>query len=115
MDKDRSFTIMLRQLFLMSLSLTVPLILIGASSLVITIVTIIVFATALSGSVLIAYVYRLLHNIILRPGLYIWALIVAISGAQDIITIGFYIVFVCQLKNIIANFIGEIMILSNLK
>lgn len=105
---------LLRQLFLMSLSLTVPLIMIGASFWVITLVTIIIFATALSGKVGIAYIYRVLHNIILRPGLYIWALIVTISGPQDVVAIGFYIVLACQLKNIIANFIGEIILLTSL-
>lgn len=102
-------------LFLMSLSLNIPLILIGASGWTLTLVIIVVFATALSGNTLIAYIYRVLHNIILRPGLYIWALIVAISGPQDIVTIGFYIVFAFQLKNIVGNLIGEVMILSNLK
>ena len=115
MDKNPSLSYLLLQLFLMSLSLTIPLILIGASGWIITLVTIIVFATALSGSVGIAYIYRVLHNIILRPGLYIWALIVAISGEQDIVAIGFYIAFACQLKNIIGNFIGEIMLLRNLR
>lgn len=113
--ENRSFGYMLRQLFLMSLSLCIPLILIGASGWVMTIVTVAVFATALSGNALIAYIYRVLHNIILRPGLYIWALIVTIAGPQDIVAIGFYIVLVCQLKNIVGNLIGELIILSGLK
>ena len=98
----------------MALSLNIPLILIGAPFWILTLVTVVVFATALSGSTLIAYIYRILHNILLRPGLYIWALIVTIAGPQDIVAIGFYIVFACQLMNIISNFIGEIIILSSI-
>lgn len=115
MEQHNSLRYMCLQLFLMSLSLAIPLIIIGASGWIITIATIIVFASALSGSIGIAYIYRVIHNIILRPGLYIWALIVAISGHQDIIAIGFYIIFAFQLKNIIGNFIGEALILSHLK
>lgn len=113
MDNEHSLGYAIRCLFLMALSLAIPLIIIGASGWIISVVSIIVFVTALCGNEGIAYVYRLLHNIILRPGLYIWALISAINGPQDIIAIGFYVVFVFQLWNIIANFVGEIIILSS--
>ena len=111
MDNNNSLGFLLWKLFLMSLSLAIPLIMIGASGWIITLVTIIVFATALSGRVGIAYIYRMLHNILLRPGLYIWALIVTIAGPQDVVAIGFYIVFACQAMNIISNFIGEVIVL----
>lgn len=114
MEENNSFNFMLWKLFLMSLSLAIALIIIGASGWVITLITIIVFATAWSGRTGIAYIYRVLHNVILRPGLYIWALIVTVSGPQDIIAIGFYIALACQAKNIISNFIGEVIILSSL-
>jgi hypothetical protein len=114
MENNPSLSYLLRQLFLMSLSLAIALIMIDVSVWIITLVTIIIFATALSGRVGIAYIYRMLHNILLRPGLYIWALIITITGPQDIVAIGFYIAFVCQAKNIISNFIGEIIILSSL-
>jgi hypothetical protein len=113
MDNNNSFGLMLRKLFFMSLSLCIPLIIIGASGWIITLVTIIVFATALSGNMLIAYIFRVLHNIILRPGLYIWALIVTITGQQDLVAIGFYIAIVLQAKNIIGNFVGELIILCS--
>ena len=114
MQENSSFSFLLWQLFLMSLSLGIALIMIGASGWIITLVTIIIFATALSGRVGIAYLYRIIHNLLLRPGLYIWALIVAITGPQDLVAIGFYIALVCQVKNIIGNFIGEILMLSTL-
>ena len=114
MDENQSFRYLLFQLFLMSLSVAIPLIVIGASGWVITITTIVIFATALSGNSGIAYIYRIIHNILLRPGLYIWALVVAISGPQDIIAIGFYIVIAVQAKNIITNLIGEIILLSSI-
>lgn len=113
MENNHSYGYTMFYLFLMSLSLNIPLILIGAPMWVLTLVIIAVFSSALSGSMAIAYAYRLMHNLILRPGLYIWALIVTIAGPQDIVAIGFYVIFGCQLKNIIENFIGEIIILSN--
>ena len=115
MENNRSFGFTMFYLFLMSLSLNIPLILIGASGWILALVIVVVFATALSGNAGIAYIYRVLHNIVLRPGLYIWALIVIIGGPQDIVAIGFYLVFALQLKNIIFNFIGEILLLMNLK
>lgn len=114
MDNERSYKYALIKLLLMSLSLTVPLIMIGASKWVISIVSLIVFVSALCGNVGIAYAYRILHNIILRPGLYIWALVVSIKGQQDVFSVAFYIIFVCQLKNIVKTFISEIIILSSL-
>jgi hypothetical protein len=115
MEENNSLSFLLWQLFLMSLSLAIALIIIGASGWIITITTIIIFATALSGNVGIAFIYRVIHNIILRPGLYIWALIVTITGPQDLVAIGFYIALVCQAKNIIGNFVGEIIILSSIR
>ena len=114
MEENTSLGFLLRQLLLMSVSVAIPLIMIGAAGWIITLSTIIVFATALSGNVGIAYFYRILHNILIRPGLYIWALIVTIAGPQDIVAIGFYIVLACQVINIIGNFIGEIIMLASL-
>lgn len=111
MDNNRSFGFAMFKLYLMSLSLTIPLIIIGASGWIIALITIAVFASALSGREGIAMIYRQLHNIILRPGLYIWALVVAIKGPQDFFAIGFYIVAALQALNIIRNFIGEILLL----
>ena len=114
MNNDRLSSYAIFKLFLMSLSLTVPLIMIGASGLVILIVTILVFASALCGNVGIAYIFRALYNILLRPGLYIWAFIDAISNQQDFISVCFYVVFALQIINIITNLIGEIIMLISL-
>lgn len=111
MNTDRSFKYALFILFLMSLSLTIPLIFLNAPWWVLSIVTLAVFATALSGSELIALVYRLIHNIVLRPGLYIWALVITINGPQDFLAIAFYIIAGLQALSIIKNFLGEIFIL----
>jgi hypothetical protein len=113
MDNERSYKYALIKLLFMSLSLTVPLIMIGASSLIISLISLIVFVSALCGNVLIAYIYRVLQNIILRPGLYIWALIATIRGPQDFIAICFYIIFALQIINIIKNFIFEIILLCS--
>ena len=114
MNESPSFRYLLWMLFWTSLSLCIPLMLIGAPGWIITIATLIIFSAALCGNAGIAYIYRVIHNIILRPSLYIWALIVTISGPQDIIAIGFYIIFALQLKNIIGNFIGEIILLLSI-
>ena len=114
MDNNPSIGFLLRQLGLASLSLAIPMILIGASGWIITIVTILIFATTLSGNVGIAYIYRAIHNILLRPGLYIWATIVVIGGPQDFVAIGFYVVLAFQIKSIVCNLIGEVIMLSEL-
>lgn len=114
MKNDRSFAWLSLRLLLMSLSINIPLIIIGTPFWVNILAIVAIFATAFSGNAGIAYIYRIIHNILLRPGLYIWALIVTITGPQDLVAIGFYIAFVFQLKNIIGNFIGEILILSSL-
>ena len=114
MNNDRLTGYALFKLFLTSLSLTIPLIMIGASGLVTSIVTILVFASALCGNVGIAYIFRALYNILLRPGLYIWAFIDAISNQQDFFSVCFYIIFALQIINIVANFIGEIIMIISL-
>ena len=78
-----------------------------------TLATIVIFIAGLSGNVLLAYIYRMIYSIFLRPGLYISALIVTIAGPQDIIAIVFYIALGCQIKNIAENFVvGIIMLVS---
>jgi hypothetical protein len=113
MGNENSFNYAMRKLVLKSLSVSIPLIMLDAPFWVIPIVTAVVFVSALCGSVVIAYAYRFLHNIIIRPGLYIWALIVTISGEQDFVAIAFYIVFALQLKNIILSFVCEIYTIVN--
>ena len=114
MEENTSINYLNRHLLLMTLSINIPLIIIGAPFWVNILAIVAIFATAWSGNVGISYIYRAIHNILLRPGLYIWALIVAVTGSQDLVAIGFYIVMICQAKNIIVNFIGEIIILSSL-
>lgn len=95
----------------MSLSLTIPLVVIGAPIWSIVLITVVIFASALSGREGVALLYRLAHNIIIRPGLYIWGLVVAISGPQDFVAISFYIVAALQLWGILKNFIGEVLLI----
>lgn len=114
MENDRSLAWLSGHLLLMSLSLNIPLIIIDTPFWVNILATIVIFATAFSGNTLVAYIYRVIHNVLLRPGLYIWALLVTITGPQDIIAIGFYIATVIQFKNIVGNLIGEIAVLSSI-
>lgn len=111
MNSDRSFSYMLFSLFMMSLSLTVALIIISAPAWVIALVSLSVFASALSGSISLAFTFKALYNILLRPGLYIWALVAAVCGPQDFFAIAFYIIAGLQVWNIIKNFVGEAFIL----
>lgn len=111
MDNNHSFGFAMFTLFLMSLSLTIPLVVINAPIWIIVLITIAVFASALSGNEGIALLYRQFHNIVLRPALYIWALVIAINGPQDFVAIGFYIAAALQIWNIIKNFIGEILLI----
>lgn len=115
MDNERSYKYALIKLLLMSLSLTIPLIMIGASGLIISLISLIVFVSALCGNVVISYIYRAIHNILLRPGLYICALVNTIQGKQDFIAICFYIIFALQIINMIKNFIFEIILLCSKK
>lgn len=112
MDNERSFGYMIWTLLLMSFSLTIALIMIDAPTWVISVVAASVFVSALCGNVVVAYIYRAIYNILLRPGLYIWATIVTIMGEQDWIAIAFYIALALQLVNIIKKFFAEIVLIS---
>ena len=112
-NNNNSPRYILRKLFLMSLSIVFPLILIGTPGWGLTLATIVIFAAELSNNALISYIYRMIHNIFLRPGLYICALIITITGPQDFIAIVFYIALGFQIKNIAENFVvGIIMLVS---
>ena len=97
-------------LFLMNVSLTIPLIMMNTPYWLITVVTLLVFSPALIGS----YTYAALHTFaynILRFVLYVWGLVVTIGGKQDFFAIAFYILTALQAIDIIKKFIGTIMMM----
>lgn len=105
---DNKLKYLLFRLFLMSLSLVFPLIMLEAPIFLIVITPFIVYSPLLFKS--LAYgniVYCLCY--ILRPILYVWGLIVAVQGEQDFFAIAFYILLGLQAIDIVKTFIATIL------
>lgn len=98
---------LLSQLFLMQLSLILPLIMLDAPMLLILAVPLLVFSPLLFNSTPYATIVFCAYDII-RPILYIWALVVTIGGKQDFFAIAFYIIAALQIMSIAKRFIGTI-------
>jgi hypothetical protein len=98
------------KLFLMSLSLTISLIMLNTPLWVITIATLLIFSPFLFGSYTYATFLYCTYDII-RPILYIWALVVTIQGKQDFFAIAFYILAGLQTISIAKRFFGTICII----
>ena len=105
MNTDRAINYGLFMMLLKSLSLSIPLIIIDAPFWVISIVSFVMFLPFIIKSDWTVIAIIALYTILLRPGLYIWALVVAINGPQDIVAIAFYIIAGLQATSIIKNFI----------
>ena len=101
---------MLLLLLPLMLSITLPLIMLDAPIWLITVVDLIILSPMLLWSqtltVIVPYAYY-----IIKPILYVWALVVTILGVQDFFAIAFYILMAIQTPNMIKNFIGTILIL----
>lgn len=101
---------MLRMLLPMMLSITIPLIMLDAPIWLMTIIDLIILSpllfTSASLAVFIPYAYY-----IIRPILYIWALVATILGVQDFVAIAFYIIMVLQLPKMVINFLGSVLML----
>lgn len=93
--------------FLRSLSLTLPLIMLDAPIWVICLATFILFSPLLFGSLLYTGIVYCLYDIV-RPILYIWGLVVTIQGKQDFFAIAFYVLMGLQIVNIIKRFLGTV-------
>lgn len=113
MSEDRAFNYGLFRLFLCSLSLSLPLIIIGTPFWVISVVSLFVFLPMLIPSEWVAVAVIIIYTLLLRPGLYIWALIVAINGPQDFIAIAFYVIAGLQAFGIIKDFMIYILTFVN--
>ena len=95
------------QIFLMSISLTIALVMLNAPFWLISIVTLFLFSPLLFGSLLYASIVYIIYDIV-RPILYIGALVVTIQGKQDFVAIAFYILAALQVINILRRFIGTV-------
>ena len=98
------------QLFLMELSLGIPLIMLDAPLWLILMATFLIFTPMLFGSFTYATILYCSYDVI-RPILYIWALVVTILGVQDLFAIAFYILAGLQALSIVKRFIGTIGII----
>ena len=105
MSEDRSINYGLFMAFLASISLTIPLIVIGVPFWVISAVSLLMFLPYIIPSEWTAIAVIALYTLLLRPGLYIWALVVATSGPQDFVAIAFYIIAGLQAISIVKNFL----------
>ena len=108
MNEDRAINYGLFMAFLASLSLTIPLIIIGTPFWVISVASLVMFLPYFIPSDWIAIAVIALYTLLMRPGLYIWALIVAIGGQQDFVAIAFYVIAGLQAISIIKNFLTYI-------
>lgn len=107
--KEQDYTKkMLKMLLPMVVSVTIPLLILGAPVWLMTIVDLIILSPMLFWSVglsvIVPYAYY-----IARPILYVWALVVAILGVQDFFAIAFYVLMAIQVPSMIINFIGTIL------
>ena len=94
----------------MQLSIGLPLIMLNAPLWLILGATFLVFSPLFFGSLTYATFLFCSYDII-RPILYIWALVVTIGGKQDFIAIAFYVLFALQAISIIKRLIGTIGII----
>ena len=97
------------QLFLMSASLNLPLIMLNAPTWLLFVTIFFIFSPIIFVKDWLIYLVLHLYNIV-RVILYIWAIIVTIQGQQDFVAIAFYIITALQAANIIKNFIFTIWI-----
>lgn len=94
---------------LMYISLAIPLAILPVPIWVALVVPALVYLPIIMFSPTIFGIVQLLYSLLLRPGLYIWALVFTIGGKQDFIAIAFYILFALQLWSIIKNFIHTLL------
>ena len=101
---------MLSILIPMVLSITLPLLMLNTPVWLMVIVDLIILSPMLLCSktltVIVPYAYY-----IIKPILYVWALVVTILGVQDFFAIAFYILMAIQTPRMIRNFIGTILII----
>lgn len=101
---------LLFKLFLMQLSIAIPLIMLNVPSWLSIGATLIVYSPLLFGSMTYAVFLFCAYDII-RPALYIWALVCTIQGNQDSVAIAFYIISGLQAITMLKRLVGTISII----
>lgn len=116
-DINKIFRYLLISSFLRAISLSIPLIMIYVNtdiSLPLTLLSFIPFLQILIHSENFVLFIEFVYNVVLRPVVYIIALITTIQANQDFISIIFYALFALQIINIIKHFLfGLINIFSS--
>lgn len=109
---NNAFNYLLLRCFLRSLSISIPFILIDMHfdlSLPTVIISLIAFLPLLIPFKSFILAFEWIYNLLLRPGLYIFALVITIQGKQDFVAIAFYIIAAIQAYNIFKYFIFYII------
>ena len=106
-NQQNNFNYILFKLFLMQLSLTLPLIMMNAPLWLIIAIPLLVYLPLLVKSTSLLAIICFLYDIV-RPILYVWGIIVTTQGNQDFVAIAFYIISGLQAFNIIKKLVGTI-------
>ena len=111
-DINKIFRYLLISSFLRAISLSIPLIMISVNtniSLPLTLLSFIPFLQILIHSENFVLFIEFVYNVVLRPVVYIIALITTIQADQDFISIIFYTLFALQIINIIKHFLFSLI------
>jgi len=111
MNENQSTNILLKTAWLQFFSLTLALIIMGAPFWVFCITSAFCFLPCFTLSLNLSLVEYFLYNILIRPGLYTYAIIATVLGDQDVFAIAFYIIAGIQLPSIIKNMVGYLLTL----
>ena len=109
---NKAFNYLLLRCFLRSISLAIPFILIDMHfdlSLPTILISLVTFLPLLIPFKTLILAFEWIYNLLLRPGLYIFALVITIQGQQDFIAIAFYIIAAIQAYNILKYFVFYII------
>lgn len=109
--KEQDYTkTMSRLLIPMVISITIPLLMLDTPVWLMAMVNLIILSPMLLVSFRLSTIVPYAYYIV-KPILYVWALVVTILGVQDFLAIAFYILMGIQTPRMIKNFIGTILIL----
>ena len=112
MNEQNYTKAMLRLLMPMVISITLPLLMLDAPIWLMTLIDLMILSPMLLWSVKLTVIVPYAYYIV-KPILYVWALIVTILGVQDFWAIAFYILMGIQIPKMLMNFIGTILIIYN--
>lgn len=103
MRENNENKLLRRTFFWRSISLSIPLILIGLEFGLhyMYLLSLVAFIPLLYYSEVLFLIEEFIYNVLLRPGLYIIALVITVSGKQDIVSVIFYVLAGLQAFNII--------------